>query len=100
MLIFLHCFDYLIFIHDGKSFDLKDFDAITSMANSRKSDDNSKTGYKGIGFKSVFTDSLQVFIKTGGFFFSFDKTSELFDDFEGFSDNYYQRIPLVAEQYL
>ena len=78
--------DYLIFVHDGKSFDLKDFDAITSMANSRKSDDNSKTGYKGIGFKSVFTDSLQVFIKTGGFFFSFDKTSELFDDFEGFYD--------------
>lgn len=78
--------DYLIFIHDGKSFDLKDFDAITSMANSRKSGDNSKTGYKGIGFKSVFTDSLQVFIKTGGFFFSFDKTSELFDDFEGFYD--------------
>ena len=78
--------DYLIFVHDGKSFDLKDFDAITSMANSRKSDDNSKTGYKGIGFKSVFTDSLQVYIKTGGFFFSFDKTSELFDDFEGFYD--------------
>lgn len=78
--------DYLVFVHDGKSFDLKDFDAITSMANSRKSNDNSKTGYKGIGFKSVFTDSLQVFIKTGGFFFSFDKTSELFDDFEEFYD--------------
>ena len=78
--------NYLIFAHDGKSFDLKDFDAITSMANSRKSGDNSKTGYKGIGFKSVFTDSLQVLIKTGGFFFSFDKTSELFNDFEEFYD--------------
>lgn len=78
--------NYLIFAHDGKSFDLKDFDAITSMANSRKCSDNSKTGYKGIGFKSVFTDSLQVLIKTGGFFFSFDKTSELFNDFEEFYD--------------
>ena len=33
-----------------------------------------ETGYKGIGFKSVFTDSDKVYIKTGGFFFVFNKT--------------------------
>lgn len=76
--------NFLIIAYDGKSFDIKDFDAITSMANSRKSSDKSKTGYKGIGFKSVFTDTNIVYIKSGGFFFAFDKTSELFNSFDAF----------------
>ena len=43
-----------------------------------------KTGYKGIGFKSVFTNSQSVIIYSGGYKFSFDKTYPLYKDFDRF----------------
>ena len=76
--------NYLIFTHDGFSFSRQDFRSIVSTANSTKRLDRKKTGYKGIGFKSVFTDSEKVYIRTGGFFFLFDKNAELFKDFRAF----------------
>lgn len=76
--------DYLIVRHNGNSFDKQDFEAITSAANGTKKANENKTGYKGIGFKSVFTDSDKVFIKTGGYQFKFDKNDERFRDFEKF----------------
>lgn len=76
--------NYLIFTHDGFSFSRQDFRSIVSTANSTKRLDRKKTGYKGIGFKSVFTDSEKVYIRTGGFFFFFDKNAELFKDFRAF----------------
>ena len=89
--------DYLLFSHDGLSFTRKDFRAIVSTANSTKRFDREKTGYKGIGFKSVFTDAKQVLIKSGGFFFKFDKEAELFRDFRAF----YQYVnPLYTEDQL
>lgn len=89
--------DYLLFSHDGLSFTRKDFRAIVSTANSTKRFDRKKTGYKGIGFKSVFTDAKQVLIKSGGFFFKFDKEAELFKDFRAF----YQYVnPLYTEEQL
>ena len=75
---------YLIFSHDGLSFSRQDFRSIVSTANSTKRLDRKKTGYKGIGFKSVFTDSEKVYIRTGGFFFMFDKNAELFKNFRDF----------------
>lgn len=76
--------DFLIMRHNGKSFDKDDFDAITSSANGTKKANENKTGYKGIGFKSVFTDSEIVFIKTGGYQFKFDKNDPRFINFEKF----------------
>lgn len=76
--------DFLIMRHNGKSFDKDDFDAITSSANGTKKANENKTGYKGIGFKSVFTDSEIVFIKTGGYQFKFDKNDPRFMNFEKF----------------
>lgn len=76
--------DFLIVRHNGNSFDKDDFDAITSSANGTKKANENKTGYKGIGFKSVFTDSEIVFIKTGGYQFKFDRTEPMFTDFERF----------------
>lgn len=76
--------DYLIISHSGFNFDKDDFEAITSAANGTKKANEKKTGYKGIGFKSVFTDSEEVLIKTGGYQFKFDKKDELFSDFEKF----------------
>lgn len=76
--------DYLIVCHNGYSFDKDDFDAITSAANGTKKANENKTGYKGIGFKSVFTDSNKVFIKTGGYQFKFDKSDNRFTNFDAF----------------
>lgn len=89
--------DYLIFTHDGLSFSRQDFRSIVSTANSTKRLDRKKTGYKGIGFKSVFTDSEKVYIKTGGFFFVFDKESKLFNNFRDF---YKYVNPLYTEEQL
>lgn len=58
--------NYLTVVHNGFSFDREDFEAITSAANGTKKANENKTGYKGIGFKSVFTDSEEVLIRTGG----------------------------------
>lgn len=79
--------DYLIITHDGKSFNLNDFQSIISAAKSTKSAKRNSTGYKGIGFKSVFTNTSKVLIKTGGFFFSFDSQSDKFNDFKDFYFN-------------
>lgn len=45
--------NYLILTHDGLPFSRQDFRSIVSTANSTKRLDRKKTGYKGIGFKSV-----------------------------------------------
>ena len=76
--------DYLTIVHDGFSFDREDFEAITSAANGTKKANENKTGYKGIGFKSVFTDSEEVLIKTGGYQFKYQKNYPMFSDFEKF----------------
>ena len=89
--------NYLIFTHDGLSFSRQDFRSIVSTANSTKRLDRKKTGYKGIGFKSVFTDSNKVYIRTGGFFFLFDKEAEMFNSFRTF---YTYVNPLYTEEQL
>lgn len=89
--------NYLIFTHDGLSFSRQDFRSIVSTANSTKKLDRKKTGYKGIGFKSVFTDSEKVYIKTGGFFFVFNKNAEIFNSFRDF---YKYVNPLYTEEQL
>lgn len=75
---------FLIMCHDGMPFNKKDYSSITSAARSTKGSVKAKTGYKGIGFKSVFTNSTQVHIRTGGFSFVFDKGAPIFSDFKEF----------------
>ncbi|RIJ42673.1 sacsin N-terminal ATP-binding-like domain-containing protein [Pontibacter oryzae] len=76
--------DYLILMHDGLPFDKDDVESITSAAESTKQKRQDKTGYKGIGFKSVFTDSEEVIIKSGGFNFKFDRYNESYKSFNTF----------------
>ncbi len=76
--------DYLIVKYNGYPFNKDDFEAITSAANGTKKANENKTGYKGIGFKSVFTDSQMVYIRTGGYQFRFDKNDIRFTDFNLF----------------
>lgn len=91
---------YLLFMHNGVPFNRDDVEAITSAAESTKKQTKNTTGYKGIGFKSVFTDSEEVIIKSGAFLFSFIRNHPLYGDFESFYFNkrrYHQYPKLLAE---
>lgn len=66
--------DYLIVAHTGKAFDARDLQGICNVNNGTKKDDLNKTGYKGIGFKSVFGQSDKVTIFTNNEYFRFDST--------------------------
>ena len=50
--------------HDGREFNYKDIDGITSVGNTEKTDDLTKIGRFGIGFKSVFaiTSTPHIFL--------------------------------------
>lgn len=62
----------LVVSHNGEPFSENDIKAITSIKSTKKSDPT-KTGYKGIGFKSVFGKSERVSIFSGQYKFRFDK---------------------------
>ena len=64
--------DYLIVSHNGKPFDEDDVESICSIGNGNKTTDSEQTGFKGIGFKSVFAYSDMVIIKSGNFYFKFE----------------------------
>ncbi len=65
--------DYLVVSHHGKPFDQDDVEAICSIGDGCKASDSEQTGFKGIGFKSVFAYSDCVIVKSGDFCFKFDK---------------------------
>ena len=67
--------NHLLFSHTGKHFDSNDVHGISRVGSrdSNKNEDNEKTGYKGIGFKSVFGSSDCVQIVSNKFRFKFDK---------------------------
>ncbi len=92
--------DYFFVMHDGAPFNKDDVEAITSAAESTKRGDSKKTGYKGIGFKSVFTDSTEVWLKSGGYQFAFLRNTPLFEDFDKFyfSRERYQKYPELLDE--
>ncbi len=65
--------DYVIISHKGEPFSEIDIESISSAGDGTKAGDSNKTGFKGIGFKSVFSHSNFVIIKSGNFCFKFDK---------------------------
>ncbi|WP_316795332.1 DarT ssDNA thymidine ADP-ribosyltransferase family protein [Pedobacter agri] len=64
--------DYLVVAHTGKAFDHRDIRGITAVDDGTKKNDPTKTGFKGIGFKSVFGQSDEVIIFSDGEYFRFD----------------------------
>lgn len=64
--------DTLVIGHTGKIFTNRDVQGLCSINNGTKKSDTTKTGYKGIGFKSVFGQSNQVTIFTDNEYFKFD----------------------------
>ena len=65
--------NYIIISHNGELFSESDIESICSVGDGNKRGDENKTGYKGIGFKSVFANSDFVIIKSGEYCFKFDK---------------------------
>jgi len=65
--------DHLVITHNGLPFQQKNVYAICTVDSGDKKDDVNKTGFKGIGFKSIFKFSDHVWINSGGYSFKFDK---------------------------
>ena len=66
--------NYVILSHNGSPFDSRDIRGLCGVGVGTKTDDATKTGYKGIGFKSVFgqPDGL-VYVKSEETLFRFDR---------------------------
>ena len=89
----------LLFLHTGKPFSEQDVESISSIGDSTKKNDTEKTGYKGIGFKSVFSDSETVFINSGNFSFAFDKHSPVYLKEANMDEIPWQIKPIWEEKY-
>lgn len=62
---------HIVVAHNGKAFTDQDVKALCSIGRGTKRADQTKTGYKGIGFKSVFGKSKHVAVFSQGFQFKF-----------------------------
>ncbi len=62
--------DELIFQHNGRDFNFKDIEGITSIGQGTKKDDINKIGKFGVGFKAVFAYTNTPFIYSNKFNFS------------------------------
>lgn len=65
---------YIVFMHNGDVFSERDMEGLCDIGNGNKTDDITKIGYKGIGFKSVFMRSTCVTVKSANSCFKFDKS--------------------------
>ena len=90
--------EHLLFMHNGRAFDTDDVDSICSIGDSTKRKDKEKIGYKGIGFKSVFTGSDTVIINSGNYSFAFDKYSPIYGD-SNMNNIPWQLKPIWQERY-
>lgn len=66
--------NYVVISHNGAPFNSRDLRGLCSIGLGTKTNDATKTGYKGIGFKSVFgqPDGI-VYVKTENTLFRFDR---------------------------
>lgn len=73
--VWIRIFDnFLVVAHSGKPFSPRDLQGICNINNGTKKSDLTKTGYKGIGFKSVFGQSGKVTIFSNKEYFRFDSS--------------------------
>lgn len=91
---------YLLFSHSGEHFSSSHVNKITSYANQReeeKSIDQNKIGYKGIGFKAVFTIAKSVVIFSRGYRFRFDSEFPQWQQCTSQQAYPWQVIPIVTD---
>lgn len=66
--------NYVVISHNGAPFNSRDIRGLCSIGLGTKANDATKTGYKGIGFKSVFGQPEGiVYVKTENTLFRFDR---------------------------
>lgn len=67
--------NYLLLKHNGALFTENNFRSITGILFGEEDDEHDvrRIGYKGIGFKSVFRHSSNVYVRSGNFSFAFTK---------------------------
>ncbi|MNW33039.1 hypothetical protein D3C74_99940 [compost metagenome] len=87
----------LMFSHNGKHFTKEDVRGISDVGSgdSGKTKDLEKTGYKGIGFKSIFGTCDKVYILSNKFTFKFDKYYDMWKNTQEYP---WQIIPVWFEE--
>lgn len=66
--------NYLIYRHTGREFSPRNIAAISKMSAGEKKKEKNAIGYKGIGFKTVFSENDYVYLKTGDYSLRFDES--------------------------
>jgi hypothetical protein len=64
---------YLLFLHSGAEFNLRNIVGICSINQGEKKGNTETIGYKGIGFKTVFVNNDYVYLHSGDWKLRFDK---------------------------
>lgn len=67
--------EYLIYRHSGDYFSPRNIAAISKIAAGEKARKKNAIGYKGIGFKTIFTDNNYVYLKSGEYSLRFDESA-------------------------
>jgi hypothetical protein len=65
--------DYLLLKHNGSIFTENNFRSLTGILLGEEDVGEARIGYKGIGFKSIFRYTQEVYIRSGNFSFGFSK---------------------------
>jgi hypothetical protein len=65
--------EYLLLKHNGNIFTENNFRSLTGILLGEEDTGEARIGYKGIGFKSIFRYTHEVYIRSGNFSFSFSK---------------------------
>lgn len=65
--------DYLLLKHNGSIFNENNFRSLTGILLGEEDTGEARIGYKGIGFKSIFRYTQEVYIRSGNFSFGFSK---------------------------
>lgn len=64
---------YLFFLHTGAYFNLKNIVGISDVNQGEKARNTETIGYKGIGFKTVFSNNEYVYLRSGDWSLRFDR---------------------------
>ncbi len=65
--------NYLIYRHTGRNFSPRNIAAISKISAGEKTTKKNTIGYKGIGFKTVFSENKYVFLESGEYTLRFDQ---------------------------
>lgn len=65
---------YLIYRHTGRFFSPRNIAAISKISDGEKKKEKNAIGYKGIGFKTIFSENQYVYLESGEYTLRFDES--------------------------